>query len=468
MPEKSINEISASWRELYEKGLIALKKDNLDYALTIFTKVLEKEPGFFECREALRVAQFKKAGAGRGFFRRSFQGLSVGPLLAKGQIALRSNPVEAMEVAEHILNSDPNSAMAHKLLAEAATAADFPKTAVLSWEIVRKNNPKDTGVALQLGQVLARAGMIARAESVYGDLLRADPGNLEIAQALKDLSARRTMAEGGYDSLSDGKGSYRDILRNKEEAVALEQEQREVKTEDVALNMIREYESRLEREPQNLKLLRSLAELHVQKGDLDGALAYYERLAKQTMGNDPSLDRAIAEIRLRQIDKAIASLDPQAGDHAAQVESLQAQRQEFQLSECRQRVERYPNDLAIRFEMGQLDYQAGRISEAIQEFQKSQANPHMRIPSLYHLGLCFSKRGLNDLAARTLQNALKEKVGFDDERKELIYALGCVFEAMGQREQAIEQFKQVYEVDIGYKDVAAKVDAFYAQQSSGT
>ncbi|HRZ92697.1 MAG TPA: tetratricopeptide repeat protein, partial [Candidatus Paceibacterota bacterium] len=349
-----------------------------------------------------------------------------------------------------------------------ATAADFPKTAVLSWEIVRKNNPKDTGVALQLGQALARAGMIARAETVYGELLRADPGNLEIAQALKDLSARRTMAEGGYDALAEGKGSYRDILRNKEEAVALEQEQREVKTEDVASSLIREYRARLEQEPQNLKLLRSLAELHVQKNDLDGALAYYDRLAKQTMGNDPTLDRAIVDIHLRKIDQALAALDPQAPDHAEQLQRIQAQRQEFQLNECRQRVERYPNDLAIRFEMGQLCYRAGRITEAIQEFQKSQANPHMRIPSLYHLGLCFSKRGLSDLAARTLQNAIKEKVGFDDERKELIYALGCVFEGMGQREQAIEQFKQIYEVDIGYKDVAAKVDAFYEQQSSGT
>jgi hypothetical protein len=33
---------------------------------------------------------------------------------------------------------------------------------------------------------------------------------------------------------------------------------------------------------------------------------------------------------------------------------------------------------------------------------------------------------------------------------------------MGKVEEAIEQIKQIYEVDIGYKDVAAKVDAYYA------
>jgi hypothetical protein len=35
---------------------------------------------------------------------------------------------------------------------------------------------------------------------------------------------------------------------------------------------------------------------------------------------------------------------------------------------------------------------------------------------------------------------------------------------MNKREDAIEQFKQIYEIDIGYKDVAAKVDAYYAGQ----
>ena len=68
---------------------------------------------------------------------------------------------------------------------------------------------------------------------------------------------------------------------------------------------------------------------------------------------------------------------------------------------------------------------------------------------------------MNDLAARTLQNAIKEKSGFDEEKKELIYALGIVLEKMGKMDEAIEQFKQIYEIDYGYKDVAAKVEASY-------
>src|SRR5262249_18741918 len=151
-------------------------------------------------------------------------------------------------------------------------------------------------LVMDYGKALAAAGQVSKAESVYGELLRAHPADAEIAQALKDLSARKTMQEGGYDSLADGKGSYRDILKNKEEATALEQEKREVKS-DVADGLIREYEARAVKEPNNLKLLRQLAELYLQKKQFDRALEYGERIKGTEAGNDPSLDRLIADIR---------------------------------------------------------------------------------------------------------------------------------------------------------------------------
>jgi len=127
-------------------------------------------------------------------------------------------------------------------------------------------------------------------------------------------------------------------------------------------------------------------------------------------------------------------------------------------------VEKFPTDLMIRFEMGQLYFQAGKISEAIKELQKAQSNPHKRVAAMSLLAQCFAKRKMFDLAAETLQNAIKEKAGFDEEKKELIYNLGCVLENMDKKEEAIEQFKLIYKVDTGYKDVEAKVDAFYAGQ----
>jgi tetratricopeptide (TPR) repeat protein len=76
----------------------------------------------------------------------------------------------------------------------------------------------------------------------------------------------------------------------------------------------------------------------------------------------------------------------------------------------------------------------------------------------------MAAKGMYDLASRRLQDALREKTVFDDEKKELLYLYGTVLEKMNNREEAIKQFIQIYEMDIGYKDVSAKVDAHYASQ----
>jgi tetratricopeptide (TPR) repeat protein len=219
---------------------------------------------------------------------------------------------------------------------------------------------------------------------------------------------------------------------------------------------------RIEADPKNTKMLRSVAELYLQKKDFDKALEYFQKIKGVDGGSDPSLEKAVLDTTLKKLDQQIAQLDAQAPDYVEQTARLTAERASFFLDECKARAEKYPNDLQIRFELGQLYFKTGKIGEAIQELQKAQNNPHRKLQAMSLLGQCFAQRGMNDLAARTLQNALKEKLTFDEEKKDLIYALGSVLEKMGKADEAIEQFKQIYEVDIGYKDVSAKVDAYYA------
>ena len=469
MAEKSINEIPREPRLLFVKATEAAQRENLDYAITLFNQVLEKEPAFFDCRKALRAAQFQKSGGRGGFFKKMWSGAGSQPQLAKAKMALSKNPGEAMAIAEQILNGDPNSSAAHRIIVDAATALELPHTAVLSYETLSNNSPKDKDLAIAFARALAAAGDVSEGEQNRGEqilmaLLREMPNDGELNQALKDLSARKTLDQGGYAALESGQGSYRDILKDKKEAASLEQEKRVVKTEDVTERLIGEYEARLQTEPNNLKLVRQLAELYAQKKQFDRSLALYDRVKNSEMGNDPSLERSMADTIVRRFDYQLEQLDPAAPDYTEQSARLQAEKLNFQVTECQKRVEKYPTDLAIRFEMGQLYFQKGKINEAIAEFQKAQQNPHKRLVAMSCLAQCFAKKKMFDLAARTLQNAIKEKIVFDDEKKDLIYNLGSVLESMGKKEEAIEQFKLIYEIDAGYKDVSSKMDAFYSGQ----
>ncbi|MCX6913663.1 MAG: hypothetical protein NT167_11545, partial [Verrucomicrobia bacterium] len=161
----------------------------------------------YECRKELRTAQKKKAGAGSGFFKKMLSSAGSSPLMAKAHMELAKNPAEALKIAEQILNGEPTSSGAHKLVVEAATALELPRTAVLSLEILAANSPKDRDIAVKFANALADSGEVGRAEKVLADLYRSFPTDNDLAQALKDLSARKTLNEGGYDALADGRAA---------------------------------------------------------------------------------------------------------------------------------------------------------------------------------------------------------------------------------------------------------------------
>ncbi len=461
MPEKPLSQISFSTRELFDKGIAAVEKNNLDYAVTLFMQVLRLEPGFYEAREALRATQHKRAAGKRSLFRKFVGSASS---LTRGQVALRNNPQDAILVAEEALNEDPGNAAAHELLASAAMALGLPKTAVLSLEVAFKHKPTDRSLALELAEALGQLGNRARAEKILRDLLRTYPNDVEINEHLKNMLANRTLHEGGYGQLESGEGSFRDILKDKDEARLLEQQSRLVKAESVARDLISEHEARLAKDPENLRLLRDLADLHLKKKDFAGATRYFEAYLAKAGVNDPMILEALKNARLAEFDHLIQSLDKTHPDFEAQASELKNRRQQWLLEDARRRAELNPTDLGIRYELGELYLNGGRVGEAIAELQKAQNNPNRRIAAMTLLAQAFARRGMNDLAARKLQEAIKEKLIFDDEAKELRYQLGVVLEKMGRKEEAIEEFKAIYEQDVGYRDVMARVDAHYASQ----
>jgi tetratricopeptide (TPR) repeat protein len=466
MPEKAINEISADARRLFTKANEAGQRDNTDYAIDLYCQVLEKEPGFLECRRLLRAEQQKKAGKGSsGFFKKIMSGAGSSPQIAKAKMVINKNPADAMVIAEQVLSSDPASSAALRILADAALAMELKLTACFALETMVEVSPKDKALVIEYADLLSQSGGdTKKGERALQHLIDNSGYDGDLNQALKNLSARTTMDQGGYTASATGKSSFRDMLRNKDEANQLEQANRVVKTENVTDRLIKEYEDRLKTEPANLKVKRELAKIYTEKNQFTEALALYDTIRNSDAGNDPTLDRAIADTMVKQFDFQISQINPFAPDLAEQTAKLQADKLGFQLTECQKRVERYPTDLAIRFELGVLCFQAGKISEAIAEFQKAQQNPHKKLPAMNYLAQCYAKRKMYDIAARTLQNAIKEKPVFDNEKKELVYNLGTVLETMGKKEEAIEQFKLIFEIDASYKDVGKKVDDYYAGQ----
>jgi len=464
MPEKTINDLPRELRMLYTKGYEAFQRENFDYAIELFNQILLKESANFEVRQSLRAAQSGKSGGKSGFFKRAFNTASSSPLVAKGQLALKNRPEDAINIAEQILANDANNAGAHKLIAEAALALDMPRTAVMSLEILHRNAPDDKEISFQLAEAYAGSGQKTKAEHLLVALRNAHPADGEINQKLKDISARKSLDEGGYGALASGKGSYRDVLKDKDETVRIEQQNRQVKTGDTGDELLKDYQNRIKTDPNNLKILRNMAEIYAQKNQFDESVAHYEKMAALDGGSDAALQRTIAETKVKRFNHLLSQLDASAPDYPEKSGAIKAERDAFQLDECKARADKYPTDLLIRFELGTLYFSAGKINEAMPEFQKARNNPNKRLSAMNFLGQCLAKKGMNDMAAKTVQEAIKEKQTFDAEKTELIYTLGSLLEKMGKKDEAIEQFKLIYEVNMEYKDVAKKVDEYYSGQ----
>lgn len=459
MAEKTSDSLDQKARDFYNKALAALERNNLDYAIEMFQLCLTIEPNFTKARQYLRAAQMKKTESAGGL-KRALTAARTSPLLTKAKMALGKNPNEAMVVAEQILTEDPKHGQALTLLAEAAEAAGHAETVVQTLEHYTKLNPRDAKALHWLARSYLTVGRNDAAQEKYSLLLQSNPNDFAAQKGLKDATAHGAMATGGWDEA----GSYRDVLKDKEGSATLEQESRVMRAEDVLENLIKETLVKLSKEPDSPVIQRELGKLYGQKGDYDKALQTLEKIFAAEGGADPSLEREIAEVKAKRLEDVIAKKKKQRETNPAnaaalenEIATLEQEYAKLLLTDAERLVERYPNDLMYRYELGVLYMKTGNTQGAIEQLQKAVGQPQRRVSSLNFLGQCFQQMGLNDLAVDQYRKAIDELPSMDGLKKELLYNLGNAYEIMGDYDNAVTEYKKIAAVDFGYRDVREKI-----------
>jgi tetratricopeptide (TPR) repeat protein len=372
---------------------------------------------------------------------------------------------------EKILENEPYNKQANLALKEAAVAAGWLETGVFALQTLLEENARDTKLLHELARLYHELGESEREVEIYNRISAIDPADAAAMRLGKDASARDSMKSGGWAAAA----SYRDLIKDKEAAVSLEQQSRMQLTEESLGRQIAEVYALHEAEPQNIDIARRLGALSEQKDDLDAAIAWYRYASDLTHGSDPGLIRKISDLRVKVTEREIAALEESiannAGDTMVLAEKNSAlaaakkRRAEMLIEEARKRVERNPTDLQFRFELGEHLMNAGHFREGLPELQRARQNPNARLKAMNALGRCYRELGMFDLAAKQLEEAAREIATMDATKKEIVYNLGLVYEGMGNREKSLACMKQIYEADYGYKDVATRVESSYAAGS---
>lgn len=458
MAEIQLEQAPRKAREQYDKAFAAFERGNFDFAMDMFQLALEVCPQLTKARKLLRLSQIKKfRGSGKGGgLADAMSSLSGIGAMMSGSSLLKKDPAKAVIKAEELLRKNPLNPQFVKFAVDAAMAAGMPEAAIVTLEAYVENKPGDIDIMRQLAKLFQEVSRMHEARLVYEDIAKLKPADPKAIKDLKDATALDSMQRGNWE---DRSGDFRSKLKSKDEALSLEREAKAVKSDRDADALISETLLKIQREPQNINYQRQLAKLYLDTNQFEEGIAVLQKAYDTTGGADPQIDRALAEARLRKLDHEISQL--RAAGRTAEADALQQEKAAHVLADAEDRVRRYPNDLQFKFELGVLQFDHGLVNEAIGQFQLSQRNPQRRIRSLYYMARCFAAKGQHDIAVEQLAKAKSELMIMDDTKKETVYELGCVFEAMGAIDKAVEQFKEIYSVDIGYRDVAAKIEKYY-------
>ena len=448
-------------RDLFEKGVIAMERDNFEYAITMFMTVLEVEPQFFKARQFLRAAsikQFHKAGGGKSTHIRSTIIGSFG--LLSGFLALkRKNSMKALQTAENLLRKDPLNLYFIKLLCKSAEAAEMPEVAIHTLKIARDYYTQNTELIIWLGNLYTANNQLDEAKECFEAVVNLRPHDATAIKALKDAMARRSMTRDGWTKVTQEGASYRKLIKDEKETAVLEQQAKTIQAGENVDVLIQDSLDKLKEKPDDMNIHRSLANLYVLAKRFNKAISTLEEARRITGSADPALDRTISEIKVAKFDFQIEQCKKK-GDMQATA-TKEAEKDDFIFKDVESRVKRYPNDLPLRYEYGVLLYKNNKLNEAIQQFQIAYRNPQRRIESIYRLAMCFKKKEQFDLAREQFEKAAAELKEMTNLKKDIYYQLGELHEANGNLDEAIKYFKEIYQVDISYKDVATKIESAY-------
>jgi tetratricopeptide (TPR) repeat protein len=200
----------------------------------------------------------------------------------------------------------------------------------------------------------------------------------------------------------------------------------------------------------------------------DKAIEQYTRILNASGSMDPAIDEAITELMVAKYDeqinnwKAYVKTNPdKQADADTNIALYEQQKQDMLFNRMVERVQRYPNDAAYRFGLGEIYFQRGQFDKAIGEFQLSQKSAQYRIRALAFMGKCTMHKGLLEMAIEQFKAALEGFEKTDPMRKECLYDIACSYEKLNQHDPALNAFRELYAIDVNFKDTSAKLERYY-------
>ena len=377
-------------------------------------------------------------------------------------------PPEKLINAEYLLAKEPGSVSHMVAVMKAAQGAELPT--VVKWvcdivlEAERQAAKPNKGVLQQIMTAYEDIQEYSHAINACQLALRASPNDDVLQSKLRDLSADNTRVAGKYGEEGSFSKGVKDMDKQRELAQGEYLQQSRKALEERVEAARKDYLA----SPIAPGKIHALADAlcKIEEESFENEAIDVLKKALADTGSYQYKVR-IGDIRMRQMTRRYRKL-LEAGDKAGAADQAR-QQLAFEMEEFAERARNYPTDLRVKFELGRRQLLSGLHDDAIASFQQSQRDPGLHVRSLLYLGQAFAAKKWYREAAETYEKALATEMT-EDRAKDVRYNFGDVLEKMGDAaptppekialwEKALDQFSQVAQVDLRYKDVAARIES---------
>lgn len=325
---------------------------------------------------------------------------------------------------------------------------------------------------LKLSELFAKVNAADKAVQAAQAALQLDPTDGKLAAEVRNLSAQATMTKGGYDKTGQA-GGFRANVRDAEKQRHLEEGERIVKSEETLDRLVAAAAEDYQKRSEDPAAINVYAQRLTERGRpedekralevLDAAFKTTKQFRFRQMWGDLRLRRAARKV-LKYKEEAAAGASPKAADVYKQAQTQYVQ---MEIEEIKLRVENYPTDLGLKFQLGRRYFEHGDFEQAISHFQQSQEDAKNRVESLRFLGLAFIKISWTDEAEATFRKALEAYKNHSDEiGMELRYGLLTALQTKAETgrdlavaEEADKLASTIAIQQINFKDIRARRDA---------
>jgi len=453
------NKIAA---DCWKKANEAMSREQFDYAVDLLFQAMQLVPDNVLYRQTLRGATrklYKDNGSGARMA--NMRLMKIRGRLKKARMTKDWKALD--KAAEEGLKVNPWDAGLNAAVGEASRQLGYGDVAVFGYELALKADPNNKEYNRQYAVLQEERGNYNEAISAWHRIHKLDPDDQQARSKVTQLEASSMMRKGGYDdaqSSQDVKSAYDYDRRPKDRKPAGAPE-----ADGPGVSPEADLQRAIRKDPSNRDNYLKLADLYKRSKRLDEAAELLQK-ALELSGGDHTVREQLEDVELEQMrhnhEMAKQAVAANPDDEHAKENAVSLAR-EILLREVEifsSRIDRYPKDARLKFELARRHMQMQEYSKAIPLLQQAMTDSRIECDVLLSLGDCFIRENKHVLALRQFEKA-KDLVNVHDKPeqfKKVHYMLGCLYDDARKKQDAETHYEEVLGVDYEYRDTLQRLE----------